>query len=86
MAEKYPYTKEDVLGVDHLNDSQKQDIADDWNKRHLEVEAEKYIELRLSSPDGYRSIGQQLDEIFHEGIDAWKTRIQAVKTKYPKPE
>jgi uncharacterized protein (DUF736 family) len=82
----YPYTIEDVKGVNHLSSKQKQDIADDWNKNHEEAEAEKYIELRLSSPDGYRSIGQQLDEIFHEGIDAWKTRIQAVKNKYPKPE
>jgi hypothetical protein len=24
--------------------------------------------------------------IFHEGIDAWKAKIQEVKAKYPKPE
>ena len=31
----------------------------------------------------YGSIGDQLDEIFKD-INAWKTRIQAIKDKYPK--
>ena len=26
----------------------------------------------------------QLDEIYHNGIDAWKTRIQSIKNKYTK--
>ena len=33
----------------------------------------------------YPSIVEQLDKIFHDGIDEWKETIQAVKTKYPKP-
>jgi len=33
----------------------------------------------------YPSIEDQLDTIFHEGIDAWKAEIQAVKDAYPKP-
>ena len=33
----------------------------------------------------YPSIVDQLDKIFHDGIDEWKETIQAVKTKYPKP-
>ena len=32
----------------------------------------------------YSSIVSQLDEIYHNGIDAWKTRIASVKNKYPK--
>jgi len=31
----------------------------------------------------YGDIGDQLDEIFKD-IDAWKTRIQSIKNKYPK--
>jgi hypothetical protein len=27
----------------------------------------------------------QLDLIFHSGIDAWKTEIQKIKDEYPKP-
>lgn len=32
----------------------------------------------------YPSIEEQLDKIFHEGVDAWKSNIQAIKEKYPK--
>ena len=32
----------------------------------------------------YGSIVSQLDEIYHDGIDAWKTRIASIKNKYPK--
>jgi len=32
----------------------------------------------------YGSIVFQLDEIYHNGIDAWKTRIANIKNKYPK--
>ena len=34
----------------------------------------------------YPSFADQFDKIFHEGIDAWKAEIQAVKDKYPKGE
>ena len=34
----------------------------------------------------YPSIGEQLDYIYHNGIDKWKTDIvDPVKAKYPKP-
>jgi len=33
----------------------------------------------------YPSIEDQLDDIYHNGIDAWKTTIKAIKDKYPKP-
>ena len=33
----------------------------------------------------YPSIPDQLDQIYHEGIDAWKATIAAVKQEYPKP-
>ena len=32
----------------------------------------------------YPSIKDQLDDIYHNGIDGWKTTIQATKNKYPK--
>ena len=34
----------------------------------------------------YPSIVDQLDDIYHNGIDGWKETIKAVKDKYPKPE
>ena len=33
----------------------------------------------------YPSYADQLDTIYHQGIDAWKAEIKAVKDKYPKP-
>jgi hypothetical protein len=33
----------------------------------------------------YPSMADQLDTIYHEGIDAWKATIAAVKQEYPKP-
>ena len=34
----------------------------------------------------YPSIINQLDDIYHNGIDGWKATIKAVKDKYPKEE
>jgi hypothetical protein len=34
----------------------------------------------------YPKIEEQLDKIYHDGIDEWKKVIKAVKDKYPKPE
>ena len=33
----------------------------------------------------YPSVVDQLDLIYHSGIDAWKTKIKETKDKYPKP-
>ena len=40
-----------------------------------------YQELRAAA---YPPIVDQLDTIFHGGLDAWKVEIQAVKTQFPK--
>lgn len=34
----------------------------------------------------YPSYADQFDLLYHGGYDAWKASIEAVKTKYPKPE
>ena len=33
----------------------------------------------------YPSVVDQLDDIYHNGIDAWKATIKTTKSKYPKP-
>ena len=33
----------------------------------------------------YPPIEDQLDDIYHNGVAAWKTTIKAIKDKYPKP-
>jgi hypothetical protein len=40
-----------------------------------------YVEKRLTE---YPIVEEQLDDIYHNGIDGWKTTIKAIKDKYPK--
>jgi len=51
-------------------------------KAQAAYEALSYAEKRAQA---YPSIADQLDTIYHEGIDAWKATIAAVKQEYPKP-
>ena len=52
-------------------------------KIEAELDAVKYQEDRRRS---YPSMGDQLDYIYHNGIEKWKTDIvDPIKAKYPKP-
>ena len=42
-------------------------------------------EYQRQRAKAYPSMADQLDLIYHEGIDAWKAQIAAVKQEYPKP-
>ncbi len=33
----------------------------------------------------YPPLEEQLDNIFHNGVEAWKADIQAIKDAHPKP-
>ena len=46
-----------------------------------EYDANEYQRSRASE---YPSIADQLDDIFHNGIDSWKAIIKQTKDKYPK--
>ena len=50
-------------------------------KAQAALDALTYAEKRAAE---YPSFADQFDLIYHDGIDAWKTVIQAVKDKYPK--
>jgi len=55
----------------------------------FEAEAQSKFDLKVvqnNRQNEYPSIADQLDKIYHEGIDAWKTEIKVIKDKYPKPE
>ena len=47
-----------------------------------ELAATKYQRDRAAE---YPPIADQLDDIYHNGIDGWKATIKATKDKYPKP-
>ena len=46
-----------------------------------EYDANKYQRDRVKV---YPSIEEQLDDLYHNGIDGWKKTIKAIKDKYPK--
>ena len=47
----------------------------------LEIANRTYAEKRQAE---YPMIPDQLDDIYHNGIDGWKATIKAIKDKYPK--
>ena len=46
-----------------------------------DVSTKSYAELRSEE---YPLIQEQLDKIYHSGVDVWKADIKAIKDKYPK--
>ena len=61
---------------------------DDATLAQYETQAEAQEALAVvqnQRASAYPSIADQLDQIYHEGIDAWKETIAAVKAEYPKP-
>ena len=45
------------------------------------IDANAYKGLRQAE---YPSIADQLDTLYHSGLDAWKAQIKTVKDKFPK--
>jgi len=41
-------------------------------------------EYQRKRAEEYPSMADQLDDIYHNGIDAWKATIKTTKDKYPK--
>jgi ribosome-interacting GTPase 1 len=62
-------------------DANEQVVSYDLSAAEALIAANAYKEQRASA---YPSITDQLDTIYHEGIDAWKATIAAVKEQYPK--
>jgi len=63
-------------------DKDEQEVTYDNNAVEALIASEAYKDLRAKE---YPAIADQLDYIYHNGIDAWKTdMIDPVKTKYPK--
>ena len=51
----------------------------------LKIKFEKLEYQRLRKPE-YPKIEDQLDLLYHKGVEGWKEEIQKIKDKYPKPE
>jgi len=57
----------------------------DIEAKMVEVQAEYDAnQYQRDRENEYPSIVDQLDDIYHNGIDAWKATIKTIKDKYPK--
>ena len=82
---KYP----DVGGISTVDG-----VITEWNASLPELTQELVdsIEAEWAASEGHKAdrrkayprIEEQLDDIYHNGIDEWKKTIKAVKDKYPK--
>ena len=57
------------------------DILAKQAELQADYEAKEYQRKRASE---YPSIAEQLDDLYHNGIDGWKSTIKSIKDKYPK--
>ena len=73
----YGNTEENITAYDIENN----EVTIDWTQVNNWNDPEQY---KLDRKKEYPSIQDQLDDIYHNGIDGWKTTIKAIKDKYPK--
>ena len=59
----------------------KADIEAKMVEVQADYDAKQYQRDRATA---YPSMADQLDDIYHNGIDAWKATIKTTKDKYPK--
>ena len=67
--------------LDELPKPTKEELDSQWSVIQTNMAANAYKAQRASE---YPSIPDQLDLLYHGGMDAWKAAIQVVKDKYPK--
>ena len=75
----------DYSGLNWLDSSTKPTEAEldaEVTRLQADYDNKKYQRDRAAE---YPSIVDQLDDIYHNGIDAWKATIKTTKDKYPKP-
>ncbi len=72
---------EEGLGNFTCKDKDGNIISIDVNAVNAEFAKLEYKNKRAAE---YPSVVDQLDDIYHNGIDAWKATIKATKDKYPK--
>ena len=70
-------TQNDIVAKD-INGNE---VNINWTSVNAWTDPEQYKYDRQAE---YPTIVDQLDDIFHNGIDGWKATIQAIKDKYPK--
>jgi len=60
-----------------------EEVATEVARLQAEYEFKEYQRLREKA---YPRIEEQLDILYHQGIEGWKAVIDQIKLQYPKPE
>ena len=75
---------DDISQIEWCNGTKPISEADILAKQKELQTAYDNAKYQRDRAEAYPSMADQLDDIYHNGIDAWKTTIKAVKDKYPK--
>jgi len=70
-------TQETIVATDNIGN----EITIDWTQVNSWTDSDQY---KYDRANDYPSVKDQLDKIYHEGIDEWKKLIKVTKDKYPK--
>ena len=78
-----------IIPIDSGNRDYKQFVDDIYTSGIGIVEGADYVGVTTytdARKEEYPPLEEQLDKIYHAGIDAWKADIKAIKDKYPKTQ
>ena len=87
LLKKYPNAKFSIGETyDSLNwkdEETNKPTEQEFNTTLEDYDSKQYQRDRASA---YPSTADQLDMLYHQGIEGWKAEIQKVKDQFPKPE
>ncbi len=70
-------TQETIVATNNMGN----EITIDWTQVNSWIDPDQY---KFDRANDYPSIKDQLDKIYHSGIEEWKKVIKTTKDKYPK--
>ena len=77
------------IPLDDYNSDYRQFVDDIYEKGLGIVEGADYVGVTTytdARKAEYPPLEEQIDKIYHSGVDAWKADIKAIKDKYPKTQ
>jgi len=81
---EFTYSGNDLTNLQWLNGTTPISVENIEAKKIELQTAYDNAEYQRKRAKEYPSIADQLDNIYHNGIDAWKATIKTTKDKYPK--
>ena len=88
IRKAYPdaVTVDDGAGAFKADGSQITLVQSDIDAARVTLDTEAAaVKYKTDRAAEYPSVVDQLDDIYHNGLDAWKATIKVTKDKYPKP-